>query len=282
MKNRAQNIILIAAFLVGLSLLLYPPLSNYWNSFHQSMAIADYATNVSDMDLDSCQRMLDAARLYNESLADRERRFRPGKTEHQEYMQTLKVGQDGMMGYVEIPSLHQSLAMYHTTEPEILQVAVGHIEGSSLPVGGRGTHCVLSGHRGLPSAKLFSDLDRLKEGDTFLLKVLDQEYTYEVDQIHIVDPMDISDLVLDPDEDYCTLVTCTPYGINTHRLLVRGRRIEAAEGSPGRPVPPDAAQISPLKVIPFVAVPLILLFIILPLFFEKPSKASDKGKATEK
>ena len=223
MKKHLPTIVLVLVFLTGLSLLLYPTVSDYWNSFHQTRAIASY------MDDDRYEKMLEEARAYNAKLAEKSNRFILSEEEQEEYNRLLDVTGSGIMGYVEIPSIDCSLPIYHGTDEGVLQIAIGHIAGSSLPVGGKGTHCVTSGHRGLPSAKLFTNLDELKEGDTFMLHVLDETLTYEVDRILIVEPDDVSNLEIDPDQDYCTLVTCTPYGINTHRLLVRGHRIANME-----------------------------------------------------
>nr|MCR4752721.1 class C sortase [Eubacterium sp.] len=180
----------------------------------------------------------------------------------EEYRSILDVTGTGIMGYVEIPSIGVHLPIYHGMDESVLQVAIGHLEGSSFPVGGTGTHAVITGHRGLPSAKLFTDIDQLKEGDKFLLQILDRTMTYEVDQIRIVLPEELQDLEIDPEKDYCTLVTCTPYGINTHRLLVRGIRVENDEEEIN--VVADALQLEPVIVAPIVAAPiLLLLFIIL-------------------
>lgn len=220
-----SSIALALVFLIGLGLLLYPTVSNLWNSYHQSQAIVAYSEETSAMDEARVNEMLDAAREYNAGLASDADRFTPTPADTTEYNNLLAVSDTGMMGYLEIPSLGVSMPIYHGTETSVLQVGAGHLEGSSLPVGGKGTHTVLSGHRGLPSSKLFTDLDDLEEGDIFMLHVLDETLTYEVDKISVVDPYDMDDLAIDPDQDYCTLVTCTPYGINTHRLLVRGHRV---------------------------------------------------------
>ena len=167
------------------------------------------------------------------------------------------------MGYIEIPSIDVHLPIYHGTDDAVLQIAVGHLEWTSLPVGGESTHCVLSGHRGLPSARLFTDLDQLKEGDYFMLNILDETLTYEVDQIRIVEPQETDDLLIVEGEDLVTLVTCTPYGINTHRMLVRGRRIATEEVRAVRRVTADAIQIEPIIVAPFVALPILLVLLIV-------------------
>lgn len=263
MKKHLPTIVLVLVFLTGLSLLLYPTVSDYWNSFHQTRAIASYVEDVSDMDDDRYEKMLEEARAYNTTLAEKSNRFILSEEEQEEYNRLLDVTGSGIMGYVEIPSIDCSLPIYHGTDEGVLQIAIGHIAGSSLPVGGKGTHCVISGHRGLPSAKLFTNLDELKEGDTFMLHVLDETLTYEVDRILIVEPDDVSNLEIDPDQDYCTLVTCTPYGINTHRLLVRGHRIANMEDDASVRVTADAMQIEPVMVAPIVAVPILIVLLII-------------------
>lgn len=224
-KNRIATIALVLIFAAGLALLLYPTVSDLWNSFHQSRVITEYTHQVEETDEETYERLWAEAERYNQELMDDPDRFTMTDADKAEYEQLLSIDGDGVMGYVEVPKINCSLPVYHGTDEAALQVAIGHLEGSSLPTGGKGTHCVLSGHRGLPSARLFTDLDEMTEGDIFLLKVLDRTMTYEVDQILTVDPYDLDALAIDPDQDYCTLVTCTPYGINTHRLLVRGHRI---------------------------------------------------------
>ena len=228
-KSRITTILLILIFLAGASLLLYPTVSDYWNSLHQSRAIAEYSKKVAEMKQEDYSQLLAAAQEYNRSLLEKEDRYKMSDEERAEYESLLDISGNGIMGYIEIPGIRVSLPLYHGTSEAVLQVAAGHIEGSSLPVGGKGTHCAISGHRGLPSAKLFTDLDKMKEGDTFSLKVLNETLTYQVDQILVVEPYDMDALEIDPEQDYCTLVTCTPYGINTHRLLIRGHRIETQE-----------------------------------------------------
>ncbi len=258
-KENYLTISLVGILLIGLSLLLYPTVSDYWNSFHQSEAVAGYVQDVEDMSEQKKAEMLAAAQAYNETLQtgvipD----LNLSSSEKTVYNQTLDVTGTGIMGYVEIPKLNTTLPIYHGTDDTILQVALGHIPGTSLPVGGKGTHAVISGHRGLASAKLFTNLDRLVEGDTFMIQVLDETLTYEVDQILTVTPDDVSALEIDPDQDYVTLVTCTPYGVNTHRLLVRGHRI-ANQANTAR-VTSEASQVKPLMVAPFLA---IFIFIVL-------------------
>lgn len=263
MKKRLPTIILILVFLTGLSLLLYPTVSNWWNSLHQSRAISDYARDVKTLDNEAYEGLLSDARAYNKRLAARNDRFTLSEEDVEEYNSLLDISGTGIMGYIEIPEIKVSLPIYHGTSDAVLSIAIGHIEGSSLPVGGEGSHCVLSGHRGLPSAKLFSNLNKLSEGDTFLLCTLDETLTYEVDQIRIVEPQEVTGLAIEEGKDYCTLVTCTPYGINTHRLLVRGHRIENTPEAQAVRVTSDALQIDPMLVAPVVGLPIILLLLLL-------------------
>lgn len=261
-KEKLSNIILIVVFLVGLSLLLYPTVSDYWNSMHQSKAIAGYAEAVADLDDDIYEQLWADAQSYNETLIESGGPRELTDEEREEYEAQLNVSGNGIIGYIEIPKISCSLPIYHGTDEGVLQIAIGHIEGSSLPVGGESTHCVLSGHRGLPSAKLFTDLDQLVEGDTFVLRVLDETLTYEVDQILIVLPNELEALQIEEGKDYCTLVTCTPYGVNSHRLLVRGHRVANAVDANAARVTADAMQIEPVLIAPLVAVPMLLLLLI--------------------
>ena len=261
MRKRLTTVILLLVLLTGLSLLLYPTVSDYWNSFHQSRAIASYTAQVEEMDPADYEAMWNAAAEYNQRLlADTGDRYRMTEAEEEEYESLLDVTGTGVMGYVEIPKLKTSLPIYHGTDAAVLQIAIGHLAGSSLPVGGEGTHCVLTGHRGLPSAKLFTNLDEMVEGDTFSLHVLDQTLTYEVDQIRVVEPQELDNLEIEEGKDYCTLVTCTPYGVNSHRLLVRGHRIADQQNAS---VPADAVQIDRFLVSPVVAAVLIGLVLII-------------------
>lgn len=261
MGKHLSTIILILVFLTGLSLLLYPTVSDYWNSLHQSRAIVEYAQLVSDIDQILYHRMRADAQAYNQSLVGRVGRYTLSDEERAEYESLLNVSGSGVIGYIEIPSIRCSLPICHGTDESVLRNAVGHMEGTSLPVGGASTHCVLSGHRGLPSAKLFTDLDQLEVGDIFLLYVLDEALTYEVDQILIVEPHEIDALEIEEGKDYCTLVTCTPYGINSHRLLVRGHRVENQTDSRGVRITADAIQIEPVLVAPLVAAPMLLILL---------------------
>lgn len=263
LKKHGVTLLLVTIFVIGLCLLLYPTFSDYWNSFHQSRAIASYHEQVANMDDDSYEKMLGAAEEYNRKVAERGMIWSLSEEEIEEYNNTLDVSGTSIMGYIEIDKIKCSLPIYHGTDESVLQIAVGHIQGSSLPVGGKGTHCVLSGHRGLPSAKLFTDLDQMEIGDTFVIRVLDEMMTYEVDQILIVEPSDLSALQIDPEEDYVTLVTCTPYGINTHRLLVRGHRVDNQKNTKNVRVTSDASQIEPIMVAPFAAIPILILLLIV-------------------
>lgn len=266
MKKRLPTIVLVLVMLVGISLILYPTVSNYWNSLHQSRAIADYASAAAKLDTAAYEQMLAEAHLYNESLLEKGDRFHPSDEEYREYLDLLSVTEQGLIGYIEIPSIKQALAIYHGYGEAVLQIAVGHIAGSSLPVGGESTHSILTAHRGLPSAKLFTNLDKLVLGDIFMIQVLDETLTYEVDQILIVEPHEVEGLVIEKGKDLCTLVTCTPYAINTHRLLVRGHRIENLEESVSIRVTADAMQVDPLLVALLVAVPLLFILMILTLW----------------
>ena len=260
-KKNISTIILVLIFFVGLSLLLYPIISDYWNSFHQSQAIATYAEAVAELDDEDYEKMWREAEAYNQKLSNQPNRWNLTEEEEEEYNRILDIGGTGIMGYIEIPEIKVSLPIYHGTDEGVLQIAVGHIPGSSLPVGGIGTHSVVSGHRGLPSAKLFTNLDELDEGDVFMIRVLDETLTYEVDKISIVEPDDLTGLEIDPELDLCTLVTCTPYGVNSHRLLVRGHRIANLEDDSIR-VTADAMQVDRLIVASAIAVPILLVLII--------------------
>ncbi len=263
-KNRLTTIILVAVLLVGLSLLLYPSFSEYWNSFHQSRAIMGYMESVSQMDTEDYDQIMASARAYNESLYTGAKRWFLNEEAKQKYESELAVSADGAMGFITIDKIHVKLPIYHGTAESVLQTSIGHIDWTSLPVGGENSHCVLSGHRGLPSAKLFSDLDKLVEGDVFSISVLNETLSYQVDQIRVVEPENVSDLQIEEGKDYCTLVTCTPYGINSHRLLVRGHRVDNPQGD--AKVVADAMVIDKIYVVPFVGVPILLILLILLLF----------------
>lgn len=273
-KSSFVTAILIAALLAGALLLLYPTVSDYWNSFHQSRAIASYAEQVADLDDTTYDQIWADARAYNETLDNSTSRFVMTEEQKKIYEALLNIADNGVMGYIEIPKIKCNLPIYHGTDEAVLQIAIGHVQGSSLPAGGESTHCVLSGHRGLPSAKLFSDLNQLTEGDVFLLRVLDETLTYEVDQIRTVLPDELDDLAIEEGKEYCTLVTCTPYGINSHRLLVRGHRVENQASASTIRVTADAMQIEPLLIAPLVAVPMLLVLLVMVLI---PHRTKKKG-----
>ena len=276
MKKRTGSpitLLLILILLAGVSLLLYPTVSDYWNSFHQSRAIASYAEQVANIDDAQYEELWDAAQDYNQSLLHRPNDLLLSDEQQEIYKSLLDFGGNGIMGYIEIPIIDVMLPIYHGTNESVLQIAVGHLDWTSLPVGGAGSHCVLSGHRGLPSARLFTDLDKLKVGDVFMLHVLNEILTYEIDQILIVEPQDTDPLLIEPGKDLCTLITCTPYGINSHRMLVRGHRIESQEEPKDIRITADAVRIEPLMVVPFVAVPILLVLLII-LLLPKQKKAN--------
>ena len=264
------TVILLAVLLAGVGILAYPTVSDWWNRFHQTRAIVSYTEEVEALDL------LAEAEAYNDRLTRRENRFDFSDEDLEEYESILDPTGNGLMGYVEINAINVRLPIGHGTSELVLQNAVGHIEGTSLPVGGPGTHTALSGHRGLPSAKLFTELDKLVEGDLFTVTVLNRTMTYMVDQIRIVEPSDMSDLAIVPGEDYCTLVTCTPYAINTHRLLVRGYRVE---NTPEEVVIiAEAVRIQYYVVLLAVGVPLLFLFLIVMLILSSVKRISRSQK----
>lgn len=267
MKKNKSTIILILVFLVGLSVLLYPTISNFVNERHQSRAIAAYDDAVSEMTEEDYTAYFKAARKYNKKLAaDPEAFYEPDKIEG--YEDILDVSGTGIMGYISIDKINVELPIYHGTSDGVLEIAAGHLQGTSLPVGGKSTHCVLSAHRGLPSAKLFTDLDEMEEGDTFQITVLNKVMTYEVDKISIVLPEEVDLLQITDGKDYCTLMTCTPYGINTHRLLVRGHRTKTEDIS-NLHVTSEAFQITPIIVAPIIAAPMLVALLCWLLFHTK-------------
>lgn len=272
-KKMLPTLFLILALAAGLGLLAYPAFSDWWNTSRQTKAIAGYTSAVEGVSARQKEEMLEVARQFNETISARDTLTVLPETERAAYESLLDCDGTGIMGTVRIPAIGVNLPIYHGTDAAALQVALGHLEWTSLPVGGPGTHTVISGHRGLPSARLFTDLDRLKEGDVFTLTVLDQTLTYQVDQIRTVEPTDLSQLTMIPGEDLCTLVTCTPYGVNSHRLLVRGHRVEGA----ATVILPDAARISPLTALPAVAAPLLAL-ILLGLFLAGRLRPERLGK----
>ena len=271
MKRHITDIILIIVLLAGISLLLYPTVSEYVNSKHQSKVIHSYNDQVEKMDEDSFKKWFDEADDYNRRLNETAGAFyKPQKVSG--YEDTLNFIGDGVIGYVSIDKINVELPIYHSTEPEVLQFAAGHLEGTSLPVGGEGTHSVLVAHRGLPSARLFTDLDELETGDIFTITVLNRVMTYEIDQILTVLPEEVKELQTQEGKDFCTLLTCTPYGINTHRLLVRGKRIENSEEKEALIVVNEAFKVDPLIVAPVVAAPMILIFVIVVIFSGRGKK----------
>ena len=271
MKRHGTTIILLIVLIAGLSLLLYPSFSDWWNSMHQSRAVASYVEQVANIDEEQYAHLWEAAWNYNESLVDRPNTYTLDEAQKAEYDQILDIGGLGIMGYIEVPTIGVTLPIYHGTDEAVLQIAVGHLEWTSLPVGGESSHCVVSGHRGLPSAKLFTDLDKLVVGDLFIFRVLDEILTYEVDQILIVEPHETDSLLIQQGQDLCTLITCTPYGVNSHRLLVRGHRVENQEEAQAIRITADAMQIEPTIVAPILAIPMLLVLLII-LLFPKPKR----------
>ena len=272
------TILLVLVLVIGLSLLVYPTFSNMWNQLHQTHAIEGYAEQVSVLDQDTYDQIWKAAIDYNKSLSGREQFRTLPDEEYAVYEKLLLVGSSQVMGYVEIPEIGVKLPIYHGTDEAVLQVAVGHLEWTSLPTGGASTHCVISGHRGLPSARLFTDLDKIVVGDQFMIHVLDEVLTYEVDQIRIVEPTDVEELLIREGKDLCTLLTCTPYGINSHRLLVRGHRVENQVQAQTVRVTADAFVVEKLIVAPFVLLPLLLLVLFWFLIGSRKRKKKRSSK----
>ena len=261
-KKHFSTLIIVLILLAGLALLLYPTVSDYWNSFHQTRAIASYVKAVDDLDKQDYKRIWKEAKQYNKNLSLTGIQMQLTKAEQKEYNKLLNVSGNGIMGYIEIPKIRVSLPIYHGVDEGILQIATGHLAGTSLPVGGKSSHCVISGHRGLPSARLFTDLDKMNKDDVFMIHVLNKTLTYQVDQIRIVLPDDLSDLKIEEGKDLFTLVACTPYGVNTHRLLVRGHRIANLDTTSAAA---DAVRIDSLIVATAMAV-FVLMILIIGLF----------------
>jgi sortase A len=283
MRRHKTVIFLTLGFLVGICILLYPAFSDFWNSKIQSRAITDYESVLDNLKPEDYAAIFENAHAYNKALYETDFPLRdydkvPG------YYDTLRITDSNMIGYLKIDRIGVELPVYHGTSEKVLSKGVGHLEGSSLPVGGENTHCVMSAHRGLPSAKLFTDLDRMEIGDTFQIIVLDQVLTYQVDQVKVITPTELSDLQIVEGMDYCSLFTCTPYGINTHRLLVRGVRIETIEEKPVIYVSNEAFRIEPLLVTPAVAAPMLFVFLIhlLVKYREPPKNTQQQQKKEEK
>lgn len=269
-----STIILVVILLAGVGIVLYPSVSDWWNSMHATQAIASYVSAVEEISTEEKDEIFEAARKYNTRLANGVN-FVLSEEEYAEYEKLLDITGTGIMGYVQISAIGVNLPVYHSVDEGVLQIAVGHIPGSSLPVGGERTHAVLSGHRGLPSAKLFSDLDQMVEGDTFTVNIMDETITYMVDQIRIVLPEETDELAIQPGRDYCTLVTCTPYGVNSHRMLVRGKRIDNIAGEVV--VVAEAVRIPTYVVIPAVGIPLLFLVLLAMMLYygiKKPEKSN--------
>lgn len=279
-SGSASTIILVAIFFVGLSVLLYPTVSDFWNEKRQSKAIVNYDDLIVNLTPEDYTKFFNEADSYNQKIKGMPSSYMNHSNIAEEYYNILDVNGDGMMGYITIEKIKVQLPVYHGTSDKVLNSAVGHVEGSSLPVGGESTHAVLSAHRGLPSAKLFTNLDKVEVGDVFTIRILDRTITYQVDQVLIVLPHETEALNIVSGEDYCTLVTCTPYGINTHRMLVRGTRIENIEEDKQVNVITEAYQIDPLIVTPAVAAP--MLGILLVVLLVKSSKTGKKKKQRNK
>ena len=261
LKRNIVNTILTMILLTGACLIAYPTVSDWYNSYHQSVVMMEYAEAIASIDPKVIQKEWERAEKYNKEVVQRYgNNWSPSDNWLAAYKEELNLDEKGVMGYIQIPKFDLKIPVYHTTDEKVLQKGIGHMSGTSLPIGGEGTHAVLSGHRGLPTARLFTDLDKLVVGDKFQLNILDRTLTYEVDQIRIVEPDDFTKLTIQDDKDLCTLFTCTPYGINTHRLLVRGHRIKTANGSVN--VPSDAMQYEPVLIAPFFASPVLLLGLI--------------------
>jgi sortase A len=280
MKKNKSTLILILVFFVGLSVMLYPTISDYVNQRNQSRAVANYAQSVDTMTDADYSAYFDAADAFNAQVAANENAlYRPDQLSG--YYDTLDITGTGIMGYITIAKIGVELPIYHGTSDSVLQIAAGHLEGTSLPVGGASTHAVISAHRGLPSAKLFTNLDQLEVGDTFTITVLDRVLTYEVDKITIVLPTQTDDLLVADGKDYVTLMTCTPYGINTHRLLVRGRRVETPDQFKRIRVTAEALKIEPIIVAPVMALPMLLILLIGMLLSTRKRKKT-RGEEHEK
>ena len=279
MRKHKTVIFLTLGFLVGICILLYPAFSDFWNSKTQSRAITDYESVLDNLDENEYSAIFERAHAYNKALYETNYPLMDYKNVPG-YYDTLRITDNDMIGYLKIDRIGVELPIYHGTSDDVLNRGVGHLEGSSLPIGGENTHSIMSAHRGLPSSKLFTDLDRMEIGDTFQIIILDQILTYQVDFIKVIEPTDVSDLQIIEGGDYCTLFTCTPYGINTHRLLVRGVRIETIKEKPIIYVSNEAFRIEPLLVTPAVAAPMlfVLLIHLLVKYREPPKNTQQKEK----
>ena len=275
-KGSFSTFILIVLLITGLSFLLYPTVSDYWNTMHQSRVITKYSDDVAKLDETDYSQYWSEAIAYNNALLSRESGFALDDALLAKYEKVLDVNGSGIMGYIEIPSIGVYLPIYHGTEERVLQVGVGHLDWSSLPTGGAGTHCLLSAHRGLPSARLFTDLDQVRVGECFMVRVLNELLTYEVDQILIVEPTEVDAVWIQPGKDLCTLITCTPYGVNSHRLLVRGHRVENTKEAEIVRVVADAVGIDPLTVALVIVGPILLLLLIVTRIVDKTKKKRKK------
>ena len=267
---------MVAGIIIGVGLLLYPTIANYWNSFHQTRAIMGYNESVASLSQKDYDRILKDAREYNRKLGETGIIWNMSDEQKAEYNKQLNVDGTGIMGYVTIPQIRIKAPIYHGTNESVLQTAIGHLEQTSLPIGGKSSHSQISGHRGLPSARLFTDIDKIREGDTWTMTILDKTVTYQCDKISIVEPDDLSKLSIKKGKDQCTLITCTPYGINTHRLLVRGHRIPNVDGNAA--LTADAVQVEPRYVIPFLATAILILVIILSVIASRRARKYDPDR----
>ena len=281
MRKHKTVIFLTLGFFVGICILLYPAFSDFWNSKTQSRAITDYESVLDNLDENEYSAIFERAYAYNKALYETNYPLMDYKNVPG-YYDTLRITYNDMIGYLKIDRIGVELPIYHGTSDDVLNRGVGHLEGSSLPIGGENTHSIMSAHRGLPSSKLFTDLDRMEIGDNFQIIILDQVLTYQVDFIKVIEPTDVSDLQIIEGGDYCTLFTCTPYGINTHRLLVRGVRIETIKEKPIIYVSNEAFRIEPLLVTPAVAAPMLLVLLIhLLVKYREPPKTVQQKKKEE-
>ena len=278
LKKKIPNIIFGLIFIAGLAIFLYPSVSNYINSRNQSRAISNYEEMVNNISEEDYSKMWSEAIAYNEELAKKPLNFELSDEEREEYNKILNVSGTGVIGYIEIENIGVNLPIYHGTAESVLQVGIGHLEGTSFPTGTKSTHAVLSGHRGLPSSKLFSDLDQMIVGDTFLLHILNQTFAYQIDKINIVLPEETNDLAIVDNEEYVTLVTCTPYGVNTHRMLVRAKRVDYSEET-RLIVPADALRYNTMVVAPFIGAPiLIIAFVVFLIRTSRPKRVKGAKK----